>query len=135
MIVLQGRHCDEFIDDPTQPECLRRFLHYTRLPAVCKLPGVKGDELAKLTEFVDEKLWAFIWTAPEPSLYATLKADAVRTIGAQREAIPAGARVRVVMASRLGDVGITPKLDTEHGYAARVMLDDLTDFSDQQERA
>ena len=33
--------------------------------------------------------------------------------------MPAGSRVRVVMASRFGDVGITPHLDDERGYVAR----------------
>jgi len=27
-------HCDELIDDPAQPECLRRFLGYRRQPAI-----------------------------------------------------------------------------------------------------
>lgn len=41
-----------------------------------------------------------------------------------------GARVQVVMASRMGDVGITPDLTDDAGYRDRVMLDELTDFSD-----
>ena len=51
---------------------------------------------------------------PCPALFATHK----------------GKRVKVVMASSLGDVGITEKLDAENGYSARVLLDHLTDFSD-----
>jgi len=43
----------------------------------------------------------------------------------------AGTRVKIVMVSRLGDVGVTPNLDADHGYGARVMLDEL-DFSDEQ---
>lgn len=42
-----------------------------------------------------------------------------------------GIRVRIVMASRMGDVGITPKLDEEYGYRNRVTLDELTNFSDK----
>ena len=42
-----------------------------------------------------------------------------------------GKRVRVVMASRFGDVGITERLDVENGYSKRVLLPDLTDFSDR----
>lgn len=42
-----------------------------------------------------------------------------------------GARVRVTMASRMGDVGITKDLDAEFGYEDRVALDDLDNFSDQ----
>lgn len=41
-----------------------------------------------------------------------------------------GNRCRVVMVSRLGDVGISYK-DQEYGYNERVSLYDLTDFSDQ----
>ncbi len=44
-----------------------------------------------------------------------------------------GKPVRVVMASRLGDVGITEKLDAENGYSARVAVEELTDFTDTQE--
>ena len=41
-----------------------------------------------------------------------------------------GVRVRVVQASRLGDVGITRRLDAEDGYEQRVSVADLTDFGD-----
>lgn len=41
-----------------------------------------------------------------------------------------GVRVRVVMASRIGDVGITRKLDAEDGYERRVMVSDLTNFGE-----
>jgi hypothetical protein len=40
-----------------------------------------------------------------------------------------GQRVRVVMASRLGDVGITTHLEAENGYEKRVFIDDLTELS------
>jgi hypothetical protein len=36
------------------------------------------------------------------------------------------------MASRLGDVGVTQNMRTGASYRQRVMLDELTDFSDQQ---
>lgn len=52
--------------------------------------------------------------APYPRLFAT----------------HAGARVRVTMVSRLGDVGITSKLDRETGYEQRVSVEELTDFSE-----
>jgi len=39
-------------------------------------------------------------------------------------------RVRVVMASRLGDLGITENLKAEDGYQYRVHVDDLSNFSD-----
>jgi len=39
--------------------------------------------------------------------------------------IPAGTKVKIVMVSRFGDVGITDDLEAFNGYAARVSLDDL----------
>lgn len=42
-----------------------------------------------------------------------------------------GKLVRVVMASRFGDVGITSDLSAERGYEERVMLSQLTDFTDK----
>jgi hypothetical protein len=41
-----------------------------------------------------------------------------------------GVKVRVVMASRFGDVGITTKLNDTHGYSLRVRLSQLEEFSD-----
>lgn len=40
----------------------------------------------------------------------------------------AGQRVKIVMVSRFGDVGITEDLTAENGYGARVMLDDLCEL-------
>lgn len=54
--------------------------------------------------------------APRPPLFAT----------------HAGRRVQVVMASRLGDVGITQNMRNGANYSRRVMLDELTDFSDKR---
>lgn len=42
--------------------------------------------------------------------------------------IPTGTKVRIVMVSRFGDVGITEKLDDQVGYGARVNLEELYDF-------
>lgn len=42
-----------------------------------------------------------------------------------------GVRVRVVMASRMGDVGITKDLGAEFGYEGRVFLNELANFADQ----
>lgn len=39
-----------------------------------------------------------------------------------------GNRVRVTMASRLGDVGVTTDMTAEHGYLWRVAVEDLTNF-------
>lgn len=40
-------------------------------------------------------------------------------------------RVRVVMASRFGDVGITENLKNDKGYSQRVYVEDLTNFSNK----
>lgn len=85
------KHCDEYIDDPNQPECLREFLAFKRMPAYDQYMSGK--------------------TAPP--LYALYKQD----------------RVRVVMASRFGDVGITTDLTAERGYEKRVAVEQLSGFS------
>lgn len=41
--------------------------------------------------------------------------------------LPVGTRVKIVMASRFGDVGITDDLTAEHGYHARIEIDKLTE--------
>lgn len=42
-----------------------------------------------------------------------------------------GKRIRVVMASRFGDVGITSYLKNDYGYEKRVSVEVLSDFSDK----
>lgn len=44
---------------------------------------------------------------------------------------PVGQLVKIVMVSRLGDVGVTEDLTAENGYGARLLLDDLYDFQEQ----
>lgn len=83
------RHCDEYIDDPTSPEPLRKYLDRARQPA----HGMTSSE-------------------PYPRLFAEYK----------------GRTVRVVMASRLGDVGITTDLEADLGYQTRVAVSDLANF-------
>lgn len=87
------KRCDDYIDDLSQPECLRVFLDYARSPAYSQLRII-----------------------PRPKLFANYK----------------GKRVRVVMASRFGDVGITSKLHAEHGYERRVSVSELSGFSDKR---
>lgn len=41
-----------------------------------------------------------------------------------------GQRVKVVMASRFGDVGITADLTADRGYSKRLLLPELNDFSE-----
>ena len=84
------KHCDEYIDDESQPECLRKFLDHARSPA-------HGSMNPK----------------PHPRLFADYK----------------GKFVRVTMASRFGDVGITRNMTREHGYDKRVPVEHLSNFS------
>lgn len=94
-------HCDYYISDPTQPACLRGFLKYARAPA-------HGFGLGK-----------------QPVLYATVETKE----NIQKKCIKNGQRVRVNMASRMGDVGIHSDLSVENGYVMRVPLGWLKDFS------
>jgi hypothetical protein len=107
---VQPRHCDDYIDDPSEPECLRRFLDYNRLAPSLKYPT--GD--AAFEAEVEARLGRPMWRDPVPKLFADHD----------------GRRVRVTMASRFGDVGITSHLDTEHGYDVRVAVGDLSNFAE-----
>jgi hypothetical protein len=93
------KHCDEYTDDETQPAPLRAYLRRAREPA----HGHLSSE-------------------PYPKLFATYR-------GVPWGGIRRGDRVRVVMASRMGDVGITKKLEDENGYAVRCAVAALSDFS------
>jgi hypothetical protein len=99
----EERHCDDYIDDLEAPECLREFLKFMRAPAVQRLGG------------------------ESPKLFATYKEP--DGSGGRKGRTR---RVRVVMASRMGDVGITPNLKLENGYEWRVAVSDLKDFSDKE---
>ena len=85
------RPCDDYIDDPTAPEALRKYLAFARAPA-------HGQLLPK----------------PHPTLFADHE----------------GTRVRVTMASRIGDVGISTDLGRELGYDRRVAVSQLSNFSE-----
>jgi len=93
------RHCDEFIDDYEAPNCLRWFLLINRLPAIEKM------------------------LAAEMGVNPKLFADVIKPNNQGRTQ-----RVRVVMASRFGDVGISINLHREHGYSKRVAVEELTNF-------
>ncbi|SFM08988.1 hypothetical protein [Methylobacterium pseudosasicola] len=104
------KHCYDYIDDQAQPECLRRFLDYHCRPAALKYPTGRED----FDRGLEERLGMPMWRDPVPVLFARHE----------------GRPVRVTMASRFGDVGITEHLDAERGYDKRVAVEDLTDFSD-----
>jgi len=94
VLVPEFRHCDEFIDDETQPLCLRKFLRYCRWPAIYQF---RAHRLG----------------ITKPRLFANY----------------GGKLVRVVMASRFGDVGITGDLEADSVYDLRVAVGDLINFS------
>jgi hypothetical protein len=106
----EPRHCEDYLDDPTQPECLRRFLDYQCRPAALKWPTGRPD----FDRGLEERLGMPMWRDPVPVLFA----------------VHEGKPVRVTMASRFGDVGITEDLSAEHSYGKRVAVEELTDFSD-----
>ena len=87
----QDDHCDDYIEDPSAPAALRKFLEFARAQA-------HGQLLPK----------------PHPKLYADYE----------------GTRVRVTVASRFGDVGITTHLDAEVGYERRVLVRSLSNFAE-----
>jgi hypothetical protein len=98
------RHCDDYIRDKTQPMALRRFLLYKRIPAVWQIQR---------------------WRWPVPALFATyVESNGPGGRKGKRK------RVRVAMASRFGDVGITRRLDAAFGYTERVPVEELTEFSE-----
>lgn len=100
------KHCDDYIDDPHQPKCLRRFLRYCRWPAIYQ---IRAERLG----------------VKKPALFADWNRY-------PKAAKPKQHRVRVVMASRFGDVGITKDLNKEAGYEWRVPVEHLTNFSDER---
>jgi len=116
------KHCDEFIEDKTQPECLRKYLEYNRRPAIKKMLK-ESDEpalFASLKEDREGSVYLGTWTGKNPDM--------------QSVHMKAGSRVRVVMASRFGDVGITHNLKARNGYCARVPVSALTDFGSEAEQ-
>lgn len=99
------KHCDDHIHDLSLPKCVRKFLLLHRLPAT--------DQT-----LLDEEI-------EKTELYARLKPNPVLCHMENRW-------YRVVMASRLGDVGITTHLERKHGYDSRLFIDMLTDFTEKR---
>lgn len=66
---------------------------------------------------------------PRPNLYASVTEDFRDNEG---RLYKAGSTIRVVMASRFGDVGITQDIEFDHGYTARLLPNDqrLTNWRD-----
>jgi len=76
----------------------------------------------KLPAFV--RTWITINRLPAIEKWAMEETFGVMKITAEHE----GKRVRVTMASRMGDCGITTQMSREHGYDKRVMFSTLSKF-------
>jgi hypothetical protein len=111
-----ARHCDDYIDDLTQPKCLRDFLEFKRSPATEQLGKSSPPLFANTKGDLTGHAYLGDWSNGKPNM--------------RDVPIPAGQRVRVVMASRFGDVGIGIDLNAEHGYLIRLAVEDLTNFGD-----
>lgn len=98
------KHCDDYIDDPYAHPALRAYLKHARSPG-------HGHSSPK----------------PHPKLFATW----LGYKGAGFKGIEPGDRIRVTVCSRMGDVGITKKLDANVGYEVRTDVASLTDFSEE----
>lgn len=70
--------------------------------------------LRKFLEFARAPAHGQLLPKPHPKLYADYE----------------GTRVRVTVASRFGDVGVTTNLDAEFGYERRVLVRSLSNFSE-----
>lgn len=110
-----ARHCDTVSEDPACPPCLRDWINYERLPASAKLDCASYEHILWIWHHMPP-LRPHLHVDPRPALYATTDTSQ---------------RVRLTMASRLGDVGITSNLQRDYGYQRRVMLAELRDFSAQ----
>ena len=102
------KHCDDYIRDKSQPKCLRAFLLFHRVPAMDKYKW-------------EERGWKI------PTLFATYEPK--HGPGGGKGKVK---RVRVTMASRFGDVGISTDLKGDGGYDLRVNVSDLRDFSESE---
>ncbi len=56
----EPRHCDEYIDDPAAPECLRRFLSVERLPADEKYERYRAGDRPALFADYNGKRWRVV---------------------------------------------------------------------------
>ncbi len=74
------------------------------------------------------RAWIIVQRLPAIEKWAVESTFGVGKLFADSPEFP-GIRVRVTMASRLGDVGITPDLNREMGYDKRVMFETLDNFS------
>lgn len=112
---------DFYVDDPAAPATLRKYLgwyFFARGSDDCD--DYIDDETAppalrKYLAFARAPAHGQFLPKPHPKLFADFE----------------GSRVRVTMASCFGDVGITTCLDAELGYEKRVLVRQLSNFSEE----
>ena len=101
-------HCYAYIGDPKAPDCLRAFLTAAR----ASVRGVPPD-------------------GDSPRLFATLSNGYPGRDANGPVRLLAGTRVRVTAAHAVGDLAITPALDSATDYVARVAVHQLQKFSEE----
>ena len=79
-------------------------------------PDTWPYKFARLKSAVEMKHYTGEWQNNEPQF--------------EKVAVDAGQLVKIVMVSRLGDVGVTEDLTADFGYGLRLPLDDLYDFKE-----
>jgi len=104
---VEGRRNRDVLHDYDLPAMVRGFIAINQGPAT--------ETMAIRAAGMMPRLYG-TWTPPEDSEYAA----------------NGPIRVRVVMVSRLGDIGIS-SVDKEYGYFTRCSIYDLTDFSDEMD--
>lgn len=107
-------HCDDMLENDSLMQCVREFLEIARAIAVMRTRPYP-PLFANVNRNVTMSEYLGYWKNDEPKI--------------REHILPRGARVRVVMASRFGDVGITDNLEAENGYGARVFIPELYDFA------
>lgn len=89
------------------------------------------------TVFTEQELWEHLFDAKcehrwsDMTGYAemakdgpAIKYDLSVSREGERLTIPAGTTVKIVMVSRMGDLGVTPDLEAQNGYIARYIPGD-----------
>ena len=115
-----------YVDDTAAPATLRKYLGWYFFVREPDEPYERDDcddyiddeaapaALRKYLAFARAPAHGQLLPRPHPRLFADYE----------------GSRVRVTMASCLGDVGITSCLDAELGYDRRVLVRELSNFSE-----
>lgn len=124
MKIDNAQDSDDYSDDPAAPATLRKYLAWYFFDS-------GAEEFVHCDDYIDDpaahpalrKYLAFarapahglLLPKPHPTLFADYE----------------GRRVRVTVASRFGDVGITTDLSAEFGYEERVLVSQLGNFAER----